>query len=131
MILAARDPRVQRVVAFSPVTDWRVETKTEPLSKLHSFTEDAFGNGYRGTRRDWEKLKTGTFYNPAYEAASIDGKKLLIFHAKDDKVVYARTSAAFARTTDAKLVLLPHGGHLSISNTMMPEFWKPIQKFLK
>ena len=131
IILASRDSRVRRAVAFSPVTDWRAETKMEPISKLRSFTDVAFGNGYRGTRHDWDKLKAGAFYNPAHEAASINGAKLLIFHAKDDKIVYARISAAFALATGARLTLLPRGGHLSISNTMTPEFWKPIQKFLK
>jgi len=130
-ILASRDPRVRRAVVFSPITDSRVETKAEPVKKLVAFTAAAFGNGYRGTARDWNKLKTGKFYNPANEAASIDGAKLLIFHAKDDKVVYVKTSAAFARTTGARLVLLPHGGHLSISNTMTPEFWESIKTFFK
>jgi alpha-beta hydrolase superfamily lysophospholipase len=131
VILASRDRRVRRAVAFSPVTDWCAETKAESVEKLFQFTRTAFGNGYRGTQRDWNKLKTGVFYNPAHEAASIDGAKLLIFHANDDEIVHAQTSAAFARATGARLVLLPRGGHLSISNTMMPEFWKKIKIFLK
>ncbi len=69
VILSSRDRRVRRAVAFSPVTDWRAETKAEPIEKLFQFTRAAFGNGYRGTQRDWNKLKTGTFYNPAHEAA--------------------------------------------------------------
>ena len=131
VILASRDPRVRRAVAFSPITDLRVETKAEPVSKLVAFTAAAFGNGYRGTARDWNKLRTGKFYNPMHEAASIDGAKLLIFHAKDDGLVYAKTSAVFAHATGARLVLLPHGGHLSLSNTMAPKFWKPIERFFK
>jgi alpha-beta hydrolase superfamily lysophospholipase len=131
VILASRDARVHKAIALSPVTDWRAATKTEPIDKIGSFARAAFGNAYRGTQRDWNKLKTGTFYNPAHEAASIDGSKLLIFHAKDDKVVYARTSIAFALTTGAKLILLPRGGHFSISNTMHPEFWKRIRIFLR
>jgi alpha-beta hydrolase superfamily lysophospholipase len=128
-ILASRDPRVRRAVAFSPVTDWRVDSRAESLEKLGMFARAAFGNAYRGTQRDWNKLKGGTFYNPAREAASVDGTKLLIFHAKDDKLVYARTSMAFARATGTQLVLLKRGGHLSISNTMAPEFWPRIKKF--
>jgi alpha-beta hydrolase superfamily lysophospholipase len=129
VILASRDPRVRRAIAFSPVTDWRVETKTEPIDKLGVFARAAFGNAYRGTARDFNKLKGGAFYNPAHEVASIDGAKLLIIHAKDDKVVYAKTSVAFARATGARLVLIPRGGHLSISNAMAPEFWRHIKKF--
>jgi alpha-beta hydrolase superfamily lysophospholipase len=131
VILASRDPRVRHAIAFSPVTDWRVETKSEPIDKLGAFARAAFGNAYRGTARDFNKLKGGSFYNPAHETASIDGAKLLIIHAKDDKVVYAKTSVAFARATGARLVLIPRGGHLSISNTMVPEFWKKIRGFLK
>jgi alpha-beta hydrolase superfamily lysophospholipase len=131
VILASRDPRVRRAVAFSPVTDWCVGSKAEPIKKLGVFARAAFGNGYRGTVRDWNKLKIGAFYNPAHEVASIDGAKLLIFHAKDDKVVHARTAVAFARATGARLILLPHGGHLSTSITMAPEFWNPIKRFFK
>lgn len=126
VILASRDPRVRRAVAFSPVTDWRTETKAELIVQLERFTRAAFGDAYRGTKHDFNKLKGGKFYNPAHEAASIDGAKLLIFHAEDDKTVYARTSARFARATGAKLVLLKSGGHLSISNTILPKFWKKI-----
>ncbi len=128
-ILAVRDPRVRCAVAFSPVTDWRVETEAEPLARLAAFTRAAFGNGYRGaTAAAWKKLRGGTFYNPMHEAGAIDGTKLLIIHAKDDKIVYARTSAAFARATGATLVLLPRGGHLSLSKT--PALWKKIDRFL-
>jgi alpha-beta hydrolase superfamily lysophospholipase len=131
VILASRDPRVRRAIAFSPVTDWRAETKTEPVAELERFTRAAFGGAYRGTKKDFNRLKTGKFYNPAHEAAVIDGAKLLIFHARDDKVIYARTSTKFARATGARLVVLKHGGHLSTSNTMAPKFWKTINRFIR
>ena len=131
-ILATRDPRVRRAVAFSPVTDWRAETKAEPLARLATFTREAFGDGYRGaTGATWKKLRSGTFYNPMHEAAAIDGSKLLVIHAKDDKIVSARTSAAFARMTGAQLVLLPRGGHFSIARTADQKFWKEIATFLR
>jgi len=130
VILASRDARVRGAIAFSPVTDWRAEGIPE-INKLRAFAHAAFGNGYRGTEKDFNKLKTGTFYNPTHEATSIDGTKLLIFHAKDDEVVYAKTSVVFARATGARLKLLPRGGHLSISNIMAPKFWREIKTFLK
>ena len=129
--LASRDPRVRKAVALSPVTDWRVDDKAESIDKLATFTRMAFGNGYRGTEKDWNKLKNGKFYNPAYEASSIDGAKLLIIHAEDDKIVYAKTSATFARQTGARLLLLKRGGHLSLSHTMRPELWRKMRRFLK
>ncbi len=46
-ILAALDKRVKKVFALSPVIDWRVESKLEPMSFLESFTRQAFGQGYR------------------------------------------------------------------------------------
>jgi alpha-beta hydrolase superfamily lysophospholipase len=129
-ILASRDPRVRKAVALSPVTDWRASSKAEPIDKLRDFSRAAFGNAYRGTKKDFNKLRSGKFYNPAYEAASIDGAKLLIFHAKDDEIVHARTSVAFARATGAKLVLFPRGGHLSISDAMKSKLWKIAELFL-
>jgi alpha-beta hydrolase superfamily lysophospholipase len=131
VILASRDPRVRKAVALSPVTNWRAASETESIDKLQSFTRSAFGNGYRGAEKDWKKLKSGAFYNPAHEIDSIDGKKLLIIHAKDDEVVYAKASITFAQQTGARLLLLTRGGHLSISNTTQPAFRKKIQKFLK
>jgi alpha-beta hydrolase superfamily lysophospholipase len=130
-ILASRDPRVRKAVALSPVTDWRVSSKTESVEKLMASTQTMFGDTYRGTKKNWNKLRGGVFYNPAHEIASIDGRKLLVIHAKDDKVVYAKTSIAFTRAAGAKLILLAHGGHFGTSSTMHPEFWKKIKGFLK
>ena len=130
VILASRDAYVKKAIALSPVIDWRVETKSEPVNKLRMFTKEAFGEAYRFNEEDWKKLKSGTFYNPMHEVASIDGNKLLIIHAKDDKTVYARTSMSFSKITGAKLILLNKGGHLSISQTMMPKMWKEMKKFL-
>ena len=130
-ILASRDLRVKKVVALSPVIDWRVESKEESINALRIFAKNAFGAAYRFNEKDWNKLKTGKFYNPMHEAESIDGKKLLIIHAKDDKIVYARTSIRFAKMTGGKLKLLDRGGHFSLSKIIVPNVWKEIKGFLK
>ncbi len=131
VILASKDKRIKKVVAFSPVIDWRKESKIETVDSLSKFTKIAFGNGYRFIDKNWNKLKSGKFYNPMNEVKSIDGKKIFIIHAKDDDVVYSKPSEKFAKLTGCKFILLKRDGHLSISNLILPKFWKEIKKFLE
>jgi len=130
-VLASRNKRVKKIVAFSPVVDWSKKSKSEPLKWMGKFMKDAFGQGYRFSKKDWNKLGGGKFYNPESAAAKIDGRKILIFHAKDDKVVDFRPTKKFSENTGAKLNLLDRGGHLSLSATQSPKFWRVISKFLK
>jgi hypothetical protein len=130
-ILAARDPRVTKVVAISPVVDWQAPSKAEPIN-AHGFSliQKTFGNGYRFGLREWKKLATGKFYNPARHAKEIDGSKLLIFHAHDDQSVRWNEVAKFAKQTGATLKLSKKGGHFS-SKKIVPKYWKQISRFLK
>lgn len=129
VILASKDKRVKKAVAFSPVIDWRKESKIESVNSLGKFTKIAFGNGYRFTIKNWNKLKSGRFYNPINEIEDVDAKKLFIIHAKDDKVVYSKPSENFAKLTKCKFLLLKTGGHLSYSNLMLSKFWRKIKRF--
>ena len=58
-ILASRDKRVKKVVAISPVVDWRASSKGESLDWLERFVRDGFGEGYRFSHKDWKKLGEG------------------------------------------------------------------------
>lgn len=129
VILASKDKRVKKVVALSPVINWR-EKLNPSLDFMAKFMDIAFGNGYRFTIKNWNKLKSGKFYNPINEIKSLDAKKLFIIHAKDDEVVYSKPSEDFAKLTGCKFILLKTGGHLSLSNLMLPKFWNKIKKFL-
>jgi esterase/lipase len=130
-LLASRDKRVKKAVVLSPVIDWRVESNEGPIDRLNKFTRYAFGNGYRFTKENWNKLKTGKFYNPMNEINSFDPNKILIIHAKDDKTVYSKTSETFAKKIKCKLILLKKGGHLSTSNIMNTVFWEKINDFIR
>lgn len=130
-LLASRDKRVRKAVVLSPVTDWREETKEEPIDWLEKFTKTAFGSGYRFTKKDWRKLKAGKFYNPTAEISTLNPAKILIIHPEDDKFAYAKTSKKFAEMLGCKLILLKEGGHLSTSDVMKPDFWKKINNFIK
>ncbi len=129
-ILASHDPRVKKIVAVSPVVDWRAPSKEEPMDWLEGFFHDAFGNGYRFGRKEWKKLSSGAFYSPVREAPSLDGRTMLIFHAKDDATVRYRDVASFAKNVDARLVTLAHGGHLSKS-AIVPKYWTRIAAFFR
>lgn len=130
-ILASKDKRVEKSVALSPVIDWRVDSKLEPLNRLEEFTTSAFGNGYRFKRKDWNKLKSGRFYNPISEVNNLDPKKLFIIHSQDDEVVYPGPVKEFTKILGCKFWLLKQGGHLSSSKIMDPIFSRRILRFLK
>ncbi|MBU6500843.1 MAG: prolyl oligopeptidase family serine peptidase [Patescibacteria group bacterium] len=130
-ILCSRDKRVVKSVAISPVIDWRVDSKIEPMGMLSRFTRSAFGEAYRFSQSDWKRLSGGKFYSPAEHTREIDGKKIFIIQAKDDKYVFWQPARKFAKYTGAKLLLLKKGGHLSLDITMQPRFYKLIRKFMR
>lgn len=131
-ILLSRDRRVTRVVANCPVVDWSILDKAEKAetSKANyaEYIREAFGNAYRLSDANWNKLRSGTFYNPWHHRNEIDGFKMLMFHAKDDpNVPYERTKE-FAEITGAKLKTLKRGGHIS-TDYITRRYWPEIRKF--
>jgi len=130
-LLVSRDPRVTKVIAVSPVVDFTAKSKAEPLRWLQSYLRDAFGEGYRFSKRDWNKLKGGKFYNPMQKTHEIDGKKLFIIHARDDKSVSWGSVQKFSRKVGTKPLLLKRGGHLPSSILLKPRFYKKVRNFLK
>ena len=129
-LLASRDPRVTKAIAFSPVVDWTASSKTERFDFMELYVREGFGEAFRFRHADWKKLQRGRFYNPAAVAGSIDGRKILIVHAKDDAVVRWQPVARFAKTTSATLRLHKRGGHLSLSSIVQPAFYNQFIKFI-
>ncbi|MDT8070873.1 MAG: prolyl oligopeptidase family serine peptidase [Terriglobia bacterium] len=131
-ILASLDPRVKKVVATCPVADWSIlahsEHKETSNKSYVAYIREAFGEGYRITEKNWNKLRTGTFYNPAHHARQIIPGKVLLFHAKDDPYVPWRSVERFATKTGVKLRLFARGGHLGTQPTVQ-RYWPEIQKF--
>lgn len=128
-ILASKDTRIKKVTALSPVVDWKVKSRIEPIDWLGKFTRIAFGNGYRFKQKDWDRLKGGTFYNPVSELSELDRSKIYIIHAKDDEVVPVKPVIKFAKALGCKMTVLKRGGHLSSSNLLRAAFWKRISNF--
>ena len=131
-ILSSLDPRVKRVVANCPVVDWGIlgKAEKEETSKQNyaEYIREAFGNAYRLSDANWQKLRSGTFYNPWHHRNEIDGSKVLMFQAKDDPNVPYRSTNKFAQITGAKLKTLKRGGHIS-TDFITRKCWAQIEKF--
>jgi dipeptidyl aminopeptidase/acylaminoacyl peptidase len=133
-ILLTLDRRVQRAVANCPVVDWSILDKAENAETSQAsyarYIREAFGNAYRLSDANWNKLRTGTFYNPWQYRSEIEGSKLMIFHAKDDPNVPYRRTEQFAKITGATLKSLAHGGHLS-TDWVVRKYWLKIKRFFE
>jgi pimeloyl-ACP methyl ester carboxylesterase len=133
-LLCSLDSRVQRVIANCPVVDWSILPRSEQAETSNpsyaAYIREAFGNAYRLSDKNWQKLHTGTFYNPAQFVRQIIPSKVMMFHAKDDPYVPWRTVERFARLSQAKLKLLARGGHLR-TELVVQRYWPQIKKFFE
>jgi dipeptidyl aminopeptidase/acylaminoacyl peptidase len=131
-ILASLDPRVKKVVANCPVVDWSILSRSEQDETSNSsyvaYVREAFGNGYRLSEKNWEKLRGSTFYNPAHHAREITASKILIFHARDDPYVPYEGVRHFAKLTGVKLKTLSRGGHVK-TEYIVQKYWMQIKAF--
>lgn len=130
-ILASPDSRIDKVIAISPMLDWTKPGPDEPYPKMIKFFADGFGNGYRIAKNGWSKLQSGKFFSPVSNIAEVDGLKLLMIHAKDDRTCPYPITKSFSEQTGAKLITLPHGDHLSSNIILTPRFYKAFQNFIK
>jgi esterase/lipase len=133
-ILSSLDRRVTKVIANCPVVDWsilREEQEKETSNKSYpAYIREAFGNGYRLTDRNWNKLLRGDFYNPVHHVGELTASKIMMFHAKNDPYIPWRQVDDFARRAGIKLNLLASGGHLSTSKTVQ-KYWPRIWRFFE
>jgi len=131
-ILSSLDARVKKVVANCPVVDWSIlseEQKKETSNESYpAYIREAFGHGYRLSERNWNKLHSGVFYNPAHHIKELTTGKILMFHAKDDPYIPWRSVRDFAAAAGVKLHLLARGGHLRTEHVVRT-YWPQIKRF--
>jgi len=131
-ILASLDPRVKKCVANCPVVDWSILAHSERAETSNpsyvAYIREAWGTAYRLSERDWEKLRTGRFYNPAQHIGKIDPAKVMMFHAMDDPYVPYQSVKRFAERTGIRLKSFRRGGHISTDGTVRKQ-WSTIRKF--
>jgi len=133
-ILCSLDSRVNKVVANCPVTDWGILDRSEKVETSEenyaAYIREAFGNGYRLSDADWEKLRGGKFYNPWARRAEIDAGKVMIVHAMDDPYVPYEGSVRFAEETGVALKTVRRGGHLRTEDVVR-RYWEGIKRFFE
>jgi dipeptidyl aminopeptidase/acylaminoacyl peptidase len=133
-ILASMDQRVKCVLANCPVVDWRILRDAEKAETSNpsyaAYIREAFGSAYRLSAKNWRKLYSGKFYNPAHHCDEIDAAKVMMFHAKDDPNIPWQSVHDFARRTGIKLKLLARGGHLS-TDYVVRRFWPEVSRFFR
>jgi dipeptidyl aminopeptidase/acylaminoacyl peptidase len=131
-ILASLDPRVKKVVANCPVTDWQILDTAEKFETSREnyadYIRQAFGHGYRLTDANWEKLRSWSFYNPWFHRAEVKAAKVMMFHAQDDPVVPFAGSVRFAQQTGVVLKALKRGGHIG-TDLVVRKYWRRIDAF--
>jgi alpha-beta hydrolase superfamily lysophospholipase len=131
-ILSSLDPRINKVIANCPVVDWailRQEQKKETSNPSYpAYIRAAFGNGYRLSAKNWNKLHGGVFYNPAHHLKELTPSKIFIFHAKDDPYIPWKIVDGFARRAGIRLKLLSRGGHLK-TEYVVQRYWSAIERF--
>ena len=133
-ILGSLDPRVKKVVANCPVVDWTIldqeQLKETSNPSYPAYLREAFGNAYRLKEKNWNKLRSGMFFNPAFEIKRLAAEKILLFHAKDDPYIPWQSVRRFAQAAGISLNLLPRGGHLKTEETVT-RHWPEIERFFR
>ena len=133
-ILCSLDARVSKVVANCPVVDWSILPRSERAETSNpsyvAYLREAFGNAYRLSEKNWNKLRSGTFYNPAHHIAEITAKKILMFHAVDDPYVPYTSVRRFAEVTGVTLKSFARGGHIG-TEYIVRRHWKQIESFFR
>ena len=130
MLLTSAHPKVKKTVVLSPATDWRTLPKNE-WGRRFAYISTAFGGAYRSKPQYVKEFMTGNLYNPTLKAKTVQGKKILIIHPKDDRDISYKDSIVFAQKTGCTLALPKHGKHMAMSDVRNPGIWNIIRKFIQ
>ncbi len=109
-LMASRSKLVDKVVALSPVINWRQEAD-ESMEWEHQVIQDGYAQGYRYTKTDWDRLSRGEFFQPAATVDEFDPEKIFLAHAQDDTVVPIGPVQEFVLQVPCKHIYFKKGGH--------------------
>lgn len=129
-LLCSNNKLVSKVIALSPVVDWKAEGQDEPFDWFAKYVQKAFGQAYRFSINDWDRLQKTPFYNPTDNIQKINGKKICIIHSHNDRIIPIESIFEFQKKTNCLVWDQTKGGHLSTSYTMNFWHYRRIKKFL-
>lgn len=129
-LLVSSLKKVKKVITVSGVVDWDGIGPGEPPKQFKNFVDKGFGEAYRCTDYNWDRLIKGEMYNPVKELEKIEGKKILMIHAQDDDVVLFDPVQKLAKKVGAKFIKLKKGGHVSSRVLLKWNIWRKVKKHL-
>jgi pimeloyl-ACP methyl ester carboxylesterase len=104
-ILASVDSRVRRVVANCPVVDWTIlddeQQKETSNPSYPAYLRDAFGNAYRLKAKNWNKLRSGKFFNPTHEMGGLHPGRSCCFTPKTIHISLGNPSGSSRRQPES------------------------------
>lgn len=116
-LLASLHPEVDKVIAVSPVIDWKEELyrPRQPLADLREYIHNVFGEAYRFSDSDFNRLGVDDqFFNPIAHIAEYNPEKICIMHAKDDMIVSYEAVKQFLDVVHCTHHIVSRGGHFSV-----------------
>jgi pimeloyl-ACP methyl ester carboxylesterase len=128
-LCAATTPAVKKVIALSPVVDWKnyAGSKTpQAMSHLKRFLRNGFGEAYRFDVSGWEKFERGKLFNPPQKIAPAVAKKIIIVQDNADTAVSPERVAEYAKAEKIKIKKTKGYGHISFSRFPAVELLKLI-----
>lgn len=109
---------VSKVVALSPVVDFsrhNSDGNEQDLVWLGSFIKKAFGQGYRFSNENWQKMTRGDIFNPPQKLDKEKSEKILVLYDKSDESINYNKIEGYCSANNIKTVEIKDLGHLSFS----------------
>jgi esterase/lipase len=114
----ADDPLVKKVIALSPVIDWKyyAGAKTHEINhQLKNFIREGFGQAYRFKDQGWERLAEGKLLAQIKNMPKKMSSKITIVFDKADTVTIPQPIMDYAENENISLKKINGLGHISFS----------------
>jgi len=114
----AENEDVSKMVALSPVIDFsrhNNDGSEQDLIWLGGFIRKAFGQGYRFSDENWQKMTKGEIFNPPQKLDKEKSEKILVLYDKSDESIKSDKIEDYCSANNIKTIEIKDIGHLSFS----------------